>query len=84
MDRVAGLAFLSNMKIECINMSPYAISFDTSKIVDISHGFRIHIKGICECEKQFAKQVAKKHDLSVIDENDDIIIYEIKTVTLIV
>jgi hypothetical protein len=69
------LTYLKELLSQC-NMSPESVSIDNPKNSD-SIDYLVHIKGtIHELDKQKAREVAKKHSLTVKEEPDGVIVYK--------
>ena len=79
MDRSDALAFLAEINALCKHVSPDSISFQKSKVTDAVLGFRLHIKGFFNGDKQLAKDIARKHGFAVKEEGNEIVIYDVAT-----
>jgi hypothetical protein len=78
LDRSEAIIYLKELLSQCNDLSPECVSFDTLND-DNSIGYRIHIKGtILETDKQKVRDVAEKLSLSVQEDPDGVIIYQLK------
>lgn len=82
MKRDEAVTYLKEVLNSCEHMSPKAVSFEKSKVSDISTGYKIRIKGsIQEADKQMIKNIAQKYRLAVKEVNDELIIYRPKPIS---
>lgn len=78
MNRSEAIIYLKELLSQCNDLSPECFSFETPTDSN-SIGYRVQIKGkIGASDKQSVKEVAKKHDLSVQEDPDGVIIYKPK------
>jgi hypothetical protein len=77
-DRQEAVSYLKELFSQCNNLSPNAVSFEQPKDSD-SVGYRVHIKGnLQETDKETLRELAKKRNLTVKDNSDEVIVYNLK------
>ncbi|MGD6852489.1 MAG: hypothetical protein ACQCN6_10570 [Candidatus Bathyarchaeia archaeon] len=78
MDRQEAVAYLRELFSQCNDLSPNAVSFEQPKNGD-SVGYRVRIRGnMHETDKTALKEIAKKRNLTVKDDRDEVIVYNLK------
>jgi hypothetical protein len=78
MDRQEAVSYLRELFSLCNDLSPNAVSFEQPKDGD-SVGYQVRIKGnMLETDKTTLKEIAKKRNLTVKDNTDEVIVYNPK------
>jgi hypothetical protein len=75
MDRNEAVNYLKDLLKNCNEMSPEALSFENPQTGEYN-GYCVRIKGtILEIDKNTVKDLAKKHNLIVTEEKDQVLIF---------
>jgi len=78
MDRNEAVNYLKDLLKNCNEMSPEALFFENPPTGEYN-GYCVRIKGaILEVDKNIVKELAKKHNLTVTEEKDQILIFRPK------
>jgi hypothetical protein len=76
LDRNEAVTYLKELLKACNDMSPEAVSFEQPKNQE-SIGYTVRIKGFIDAaNKQAVNDIARKHSLTVKEENCEVLIYK--------
>ena len=78
MNRNEAVTYLRELLIQCNDLSPNAVSFEQPKNGE-SIGYNVHIRGsMHQSDKEIVRNIAKKHSLTVKENEDGVIVYRAK------
>jgi hypothetical protein len=81
MDRNDAVAYLKELLSIC-DMSPSSVFFENPQDSD-SEGYRVHIKGtIHESDRQKVRDIAKKRNLAVQEDDGGVVVFKPKDTAL--